>query len=154
MDFVLTNGGKNSHSSTKKIPTAPLVVTGALQMVGKIPTAQQRKFPQLPCFSESCQQLPFSVVHWVSRRKDLCKCCTKDSWWKVGGGASPPYFNYWHPLATHGWILSSYWNSSGWMWEGFNPDPFGSMYQLPRQLRVPAWIWKVTSKNKWAGEPD
>ena len=37
MDFVLTNGGKNSHSSTKKIPTA-----------------QQRKFPQLQfCFSES-----------------------------------------------------------------------------------------------------
>ena len=48
-----------------KIPTdqqrkwwLQMVVTGALQMVGKIPTAQQRKFPQLPCFSESCQQLP------------------------------------------------------------------------------------------------
>ena len=36
-DRVITNGGKNSHSSTKKIPTA-----------------QQRKFPQLQfCFSES-----------------------------------------------------------------------------------------------------
>ena len=99
MDFVLTNGGKNSHRSTKKMVVTgalQMVVTGALQMVGKIPTAQQRKFPQLPCFSESCQQLPFSVVHWVSRRKHLCKCCTKDSWWKVGGGGHPPYFNYWH----------------------------------------------------------
>ena len=54
------------------------------------------------------------------------------------------FFHDRHPLATHGWILSSYWNSSGWMWEGFNPDPFGSTSYLDR---VPAWIWKVTQKQ-------
>ena len=61
MDFVLTNGGKNSHRSTKK-----MVVTNgghwsitnggknSHSSTKKIPTAQQRKFPQLQfCFSES-----------------------------------------------------------------------------------------------------
>ena len=74
--WSITNGGKNSHSSTKKIPTAPL-----LQWI--LPAA-----PLLSCSLSVKEETSMQMLH-------------KRFMVKSRGGALPPYFNYWQCKHPH-----------------------------------------------------
>ena len=90
MDFVLTNGGKNSHSSTKKIPTAPVLlqwIWDKIQILGLIlpPNSAQSSTPMKSSmhtlhayFDQSWKNLHFLVrvgkfyIFWFEWK--FCSC--------------------------------------------------------------------------------